>query len=70
MQGVEVYHPAQRSRGFAGLDRMARRMGLLVTGGSDFHTTASDSHGAIGAMCPLWPTMQADTEALLARLYS
>lgn len=70
LQGVEVYHPAQRSRGFAGLDRMARRMGLLVTGGSDFHTTAPDSHGAIGAMCPLWPAMQADTEALLARLYS
>ena len=65
LMGVEVYHPAQRSRGFGGLERIARRMGLLVTGGSDFHTTASDSHGQIGAMCASWPNAAEDAARLM-----
>ena len=36
LQGVEVYHPAQSAQGYAVLEQQARRLGLLVTGGSDF----------------------------------
>ena len=65
LMGVEVYHPAQRSRGFGGLERIARRMGLLVTGGSDFHTTSLDSHGQIGVMCASWPNAAEDAARLM-----
>ena len=35
--GVEAYHPAHGLSMARALDRMARRNGLLVTGGSDYH---------------------------------
>lgn len=68
LAGVEVYHPAQAGRGFARLERMVRRMGLLVTGGSDFHTERGDRHGQLGAMHASWGTAAQDVQALLAWL--
>ena len=35
--GVECYHPAHDERAIAGCLALARRHGLVVTGGSDFH---------------------------------
>jgi predicted metal-dependent phosphoesterase TrpH len=35
--GIEAYHPNARLRDCAKLARMARRLGMLITGGSDFH---------------------------------
>ena len=64
LMGVEVYHPSRAGQGFGALDRLARRMGLLVTGGSDFHTPG-DWHGDIGCMAGFWPDAQRDAEALL-----
>lgn len=67
LMGVEVYHPSQRGRGFARLDATVRRMGLLVTGGSDFHGRG-DKHGALGCMAEDWRDREADLAALLAAL--
>lgn len=61
--GVEVYHPSQMRRGYAPLDAMVRRMGFLVTGGSDFHCDG-DKHGALGSTVDSW--RQRDTD--IARL--
>lgn len=64
LMGVEVYHPSARSHGFEALDRMARRRGLLVTGGSDFHQE-NDKHGRIGSTAAFWARAQEDVNALL-----
>lgn len=64
LRGVEVYHPSQRGRGFTALDATVRRMGLLVTGGSDFHTSAGDAHGALGCMADAWYRRDEDLAAL------
>lgn len=68
LQGVEVYHPAQTAQGYAGLERQTRRLGLLVTGGSDFHTPRADRHGQLGAMIPPWTRISEDVHALLERI--
>ena len=67
LMGVEVYHPSQRGRGFAALDAMVRRMGLLVTGGSDFHAEG-DKHGALGCMADAWTRREEDLAALTAAM--
>ena len=69
LMGVEVYHPSSRSHGMEQLDRMTRRMGLLVTGGSDFHQE-NDRHGHIGCMSRDWRLADQDTEALLSAIRS
>ena len=37
LMGIEVYHPSASRRGIRFLQAIARRNGMLVTGGSDFH---------------------------------
>jgi hypothetical protein len=37
VSGMEAWHPNQSLKECGRLDRMARRLGMLVTGGSDFH---------------------------------
>ena len=37
LKGLEVYHPSAGRRGAHLLDALARKEGLLVTGGSDYH---------------------------------
>lgn len=64
LMGVEVYHPSQMSRGFARLDAMVRRMGLLVTGGSDFHSEGDGRHGRPGCTLPWWHRAEEDFERL------
>ena len=61
--GVEVYHPSRAGRGYSARARMARRMGLLVTGGSDFHQEG-DSHGLPGCTADQWPHADRDMQAL------
>ncbi len=65
LMGVEVYHPSQKGKGFGPLDAMVRRMGLLVTGGSDYHASQDGRHGEPGAMAQYWRQAEKDTEALL-----
>lgn len=64
LMGVEVYHPAQPVDGYEALLHDVRRLGLLVTGGSDFHQD-DDSHGAIGCMAARWQDAEDDVRALL-----
>lgn len=64
LRGVEVYHPSQLRRGFAPMDAMARRMGLLVTGGSDFHCEG-DRHGTLGCTSDAWQRRDEDIQLLL-----
>ena len=67
LMGVEVYHPSQQKRSFAKLDAMVRRMGLLVTGGSDYHCD-DNRHGQPGATVQHWQNAQADVDALQAAI--
>lgn len=69
LMGVEVYHPSQQKRSFAKLDAMVRRMGLLVTGGSDYHCD-DNRHGQPGCTALHWQNAEADVAALLAAIYS
>lgn len=68
LMGVEVYHPSQMSRGFARLDAMVRRMGFLVTGGSDYHSDGDGKHGAPGCTAAYWRRAAEDVEALLTAM--
>ena len=65
LMGVEVYHPSQQKRGFASLDATVLRMGLLVTGGSDFHSGTDRRHGQPGCTAVHWHNAQDDVNALL-----
>ena len=62
LMGVEVYHPSLTGRE-AALERMTRSMGLLVTGGSDYHQDG-DSHGQMGATAEGWLHAAEDMAAL------
>lgn len=64
LMGVEVYHPSQEKHGFAPLERMVRRMGLLVTGGSDHHCN-DNRHGQPGYPAAHWHSADQDVSALL-----
>lgn len=66
LMGVEVYHPSLAGR-TAGLEHMVRRMGLLVTGGSDYHQDG-DSHGLPGTICKDWQQPEEDVRQLLAAM--
>lgn len=68
LMGVEVYHPSQERRGFAPLDAMVRRMGLLVTGGSDYHCE-DNRHGQPGCTAIHWRSCEADAAALLSAIH-
>ncbi len=63
LMGVEVYHPSA-GRNMAQLDRMARRMGFLITGGSDFHGD-SGRHGMLGCTAAMWTNAEKDVERLM-----
>lgn len=63
LMGVEVFHPSLAGR-TAQLEQTARRMSLLVTGGSDYHRDG-DSHGMPGSTCAHWRQADNDTARLL-----
>ncbi len=67
LMGVEVYHPSQEKRGFAPLERMVRRMGLMVTGGSDYHCQ-DNRHGQPGYPGPHWRNAREDLDRLMAAM--
>ena len=67
LAGVEVYHPSAANNHAAFLLSMARRLGLIVTGGSDFHGEAVRKTG-IGEGLVRWKTVEEDVRALLAHV--
>jgi predicted metal-dependent phosphoesterase TrpH len=64
LMGLEAYHPAHLPGMTRTWDGLARKSGLLVTGGSDFHGQ-DGRHLDIGAMLPHWPTASEDAFKLL-----
>lgn len=66
LAGLEVYHPSAANNHAAYLLRLARREGMLVTGGSDFHGEhVRDSR--IGEGLERWKSVAEDVRALTAR---
>ena len=69
LAGVEAFHPSAQNNHAAFLLRMARREGLLVTGGSDFHGEAVRKT-EIGEGLDRWTTIEDDVQALMASIRS
>ena len=68
LMGVEAYHPAHGLTMAHALDRMARRNGLLVTGGSDYHGSTKTQR--IGDGMNGWTRVEQDFQALTAAINS
>ncbi|NLV58741.1 MAG: PHP domain-containing protein [Clostridiales bacterium] len=66
LQGLEVYHPSAPGDLIPILDAFARRRGLLVTGGSDFHGDRKTDE--LGRLPGDWQTQPQDVSALTARI--
>lgn len=65
LMGIEAYHAMHDDETCAYWDQLTRRLGLIVTGGSDYHKDG-DNHGAIGGEIPRWQRMDADVMDLVA----
>lgn len=65
LQGLEAHHSAHAAAEAVQMDRLARRKGLLVTGGSDFHGP-STKRVRPGDGLSQWIQKKVDVEALLA----
>ena len=67
LAGVEAYHPGHQANHVAHLERFARRHGLLVTGGSDFHGEAMRPT-AIAQGVERWREAPRDTALLFEKI--
>lgn len=63
LRGIEAYHMAHSQQQAMAFARMAKDLGLLVTGGSDYHGTIKNV--AIGDGMQYWKTKEADIERFL-----
>lgn len=63
LKGIEAYHMAHSQQQAITFARMAKDLGLLVTGGSDYHGTIKNV--AIGDGMQYWKTKEADFERFL-----
>lgn len=64
LMGLEAYHPKHTPAECRAWDQMARSLGLLVTGGSDYHGS-NDDHGEIGSQVRRWASMREDALLLM-----
>lgn len=63
LSGIEVYHPSAANNQTPFLLSLARRLGLLVTGGSDYHGETVRA-SAIFQGLERWKSMESDVQAL------
>ena len=63
LRGIEAYHPSASHANAPLLESMARRLGLLVTGGSDFHGD-SGARAILGGVPSGWHRRADDLQAL------
>ena len=64
LTGVEVYHPSTGNQHIPFLLSLAKREGLLITGGSDFHGERVNERRMRQGL-ERWRTMDEDVEKLL-----
>lgn len=64
LMGVEAFHPSASPRMAGQLEALARREGLLVTGGSDYHGDPQ-AHARIGGLAEGWTAIREDVQALM-----
>ncbi len=64
LMGLEVYHPSATRRDIRAFEPLARRLGLLVTGGSDFHGDAG-SGVQMGKLPGGWLSAPRDMDRLM-----
>lgn len=67
LKGLEVYHPSAGRRGAHLLDALARKEGLLVTGGSDYHGDEG-TRARMGRLPCGWHALEHDIAALTAAM--
>jgi predicted metal-dependent phosphoesterase TrpH len=67
LSAIEAYHPSHPEGDALRYDRLGRRYGLFITGGSDCHG-ALPGHPNIGDHLRRWRTAQADVAALQHRI--
>ena len=65
LKGIEAFHPAHTQADCLYWQAAARRRGLLVTGGSDFHGRTDSLHGDIGQMLTQWNDASRDAQIML-----
>ena len=68
LMGLEAYHSSVNSRAARQLDALARRNGLFVTGGSDYHGDPA-STVQIGRLPSGWQQRDADLSALMEAIH-
>ncbi len=66
LMGIEAFHPAHDTETCLWFEALARKRGLLVTGGSDFHD-GLPPHGDLGQMNAVWKNHDVDALALAER---
>lgn len=65
LMGIEAWHSKHSPAECKQWDQTARALGMLVTGGSDYHRE-HDRHGPLGCMLKHWKTASQDAANLLA----
>lgn len=68
LDGIEVYHPSAQNNHVPMLLRLANEMGLMITGGSDFHGEHVSPDRKLFGGLERWTTVQQDTRTLLERI--
>ena len=68
LSGVEVYHPSADAGDLPMLSGIAKRLGLLITGGSDFHGKEVKPDIGVGQGLSRWRDMESDVDKLLKRI--
>ena len=68
LDGIEVYHPSAQNNHVPTLLRLAHELGLLVTGGSDFHGEHVNPDRKLFGGLDRWTSAQEDTCRLLERI--
>lgn len=63
LRGLEAFHPSASAQAAKRLERLARREGLLVTGGSDYHGD-ENTRSRVGRLPSGWHSREADVLAL------
>lgn len=66
LAGLEAFHSQQTKEECRQWELVARQLGFLITGGSDYHSD-NDSHGAIGSQLERWTQVQEDMERFMSR---